>query len=842
MREHYIKMLLRKTLIPTKLVCSANDLFSKLNLILFLFLIMPLAQAQCPSPPGDPAVFGNNSWIAYGYDTGDLSLTTAIYSGYYTQPTLGFDTQDSWSPTSAPSNSEGWSGCALNNDSFTLVYKRKGFPCGTYSVTIPSWDDAVVLYVDGVQLWSCATSSITGDCDAFTDEIELNEDSEVEVRLREDGGTSFTSFELTNNTPTIPGTLTPSGNTTICANTKPGAITLSGYSGSIVKWQSAEDAAFTTDVVDIASTAVVLTSLDMGTIAATRYYRAVVQNGSCLPQYPIPVEINVPLAVTYNGSWSSPPTETTPIIIDDDMLLVDDLTVCSCLVKGGKTLTIGEDVNLTLATSVNVETGAQLIIEDTGSLVQLEDSAVNTGSVQVKRNSKPMKTYDYTYWSSPVQGNTLFDLSPLTGSDKYYRFDPVINSWVSILNGAEEMEAGKGYIVRAPQGWSVSNATSGVYNAAFNGVPNNGVVPATIAKGTGTYNLIGNPYPSAIDIDAFLTDPANAGIVNGTVYLWTHNTAISASIPGNAVYNYTADDYAKYNLTGGVRTASSAITGGTIPLGVIASGQGFFIEAATELANGTYTVNFNNGMRIPGSNDNFYRMNSQHTSTPALEKNRLWITISNTQGAYNQTLLGYITNATNGADALFDGKPWAAGNVLSLYSVNGTDTYSIQGRALPFTSSDVVPLGYRTSIAGSFTLALEDFDGLFADQDVYLLDKTTNTMQNLKTGSYTFLSEIGTFNDRFEIRYTDSVLSVESPLADENVFVVYSHNGQLVVNAAVKMASVAVYDILGREIYHSGAINANDFKITPLNMKNQVLLLKAVLENGIVVGKKVIQE
>jgi hypothetical protein len=74
------------------------------------------------------------------------------------------------------------------------------------------------------------------------------------------------------------------------------------------------------------------------------------------------------------------------------------------------------------------------------------------------------------------------------------------------------------------------------------------LVPVTIQKGAGTMNLIRNPYPSAIDIDLFLTDPANAGIVNGTVYLWTHNTAISSSIPGNSTYNYTSDDYASTTL------------------------------------------------------------------------------------------------------------------------------------------------------------------------------------------------------------------------------------------------------------------------------------------------------
>lgn len=837
MREHYFTMPLQKTTFFANPLCYANHLRSRLSLVFLMLFTASLMQAQCPSPPGDPAVFGNGVWNAYVYDNNDLSLTATVYSGYYTQPTLGFDTHDIWNQDSSPANSEGWTGCAINSDAFTFVYKRKGFPCGSYTVAMTNWDDAAEVYIDGVSLWSCTN----GSCDGYVGEMILNENTEIEVRVREDGGNAFASLSLVNNSSA--GTLSCSGSTTICANTSPAAITLSGHSGNILKWQSADDADFTTDVSDIAVTSTVLTSSAMGTIAATRYYRAVVQSDSCNPQYPTPVQITVPTAITYsNGVWNGLLTATTPIVIEDDLVFIDDLTTCSCHITNGKTVTVASGADLTVVNSVTVDSGAALIIEDSGSLVQIDDTAVNTGNIQVKRNSQPMKTYDYTYWSPPIQGNTLFQLSPLTQSDKYYAFNPILNNWSSIPNGAQNMEPGRGYIIRAPQGWAVNNASSGVYNAAFNGVPNNGVIPATIQKGAGTFNLIGNPYPSAIDIDLFLTDPANAGIVNGTIYLWSHNTAISATIPGNAVYNYTADDYAKYNLTGGVRSASSAITGGYLPVGEIASGQGFFIEAATALANGTYTVNFNNKMRISGSNSNFYRTNhSINTAASALEKNRLWIAISNTQGAYNQTLLGYITNATNGTDTLFDGKPWATGNVLSLYSVNGTDTFSIQGRALPFTNTDIVPLGYKSTLAGTFTIALEEFDGLFQNQNVYLLDKSNNLMQDLKANAYTFTTETGTFNNRFEIHYTNSTLSIPNPLNDVG-FVVYSANRQMTVKASKEMTTVILYDLLGREVYHSGKIYTSDFKTPSLNLQNQVLVVKAVFEKEASVYKKIIME
>lgn len=834
MHEHYPKMS-----VPGKLCLAKTQPSVCLRLIpaFLLFFSVSLLRGQCTSPPGDPNVFGNNVWNVYLYNNSDLSLATTDYRGYYTDTAIGFDTPNIWNPASSPANGEGWTGCSVDVDSFTFVYKRKGFPCGTYTAVMNSWDDAAAIYLDGVLLWSCDDTG----CDGTVGDMFLNEDSEMEIRVREDGGNAFANFSLVNNTPTVAGMLSTSGNTTICAHTAPGPITLSGSIGTIVKWQSAADMAFTTDVTDIPATTTLLTSAAIGAIDASRYFRAVVQNSGCTPQYPAPVLITVPDAVTFtSGSWSSYPNATTAVIINDDMVLVDDIEVCSCLVKSGKTLTVDHEVSLTTKTTVTVESGAQLILEDGASLVQQEDSAVNTGSVTVKRNSQPMKNYDYTYWSAPVQGNTLYQLSPLTMSDKYYRFDPIINNWVSIAGGADTMQAGKGYIVRAPQGWSVANATSGVYPAAFNGVPNNGVITATIQKGAGTYNLIGNPYPSAIDIDSFLTDPANAGIVNGTVYLWSHNTAISAATPGNALYNYTADDYAKYNLTGGVRTASSALTGGTIPLGVIAAGQGFFIEAASGLSNGSYPVYFKNSMRIAGNNTDFYRQAHPLTgTTQSLEKHRIWLTLSNTQGAYNQTLVGYIANATNDNDPLFDGKPWATANVVSLYSVVGSNTYSIQGRALPFSDTDVVPLGYKSTIAGTFSITLEAFDGLFANQEVYLWDRTTNLAHNLKNGAYTFDTAVGTFNDRFEIRYADATLSVAHPVT-ANGFTVYQEHEQLYATAVDAINSVTVYDLAGRLLYDSGTIAVQSLKMPTTGFHTSVVLVKARLTDGTVVYKKAV--
>lgn len=640
-------------------------------------------------------------------------------------------------------------------------------------------------------------------------------------------------------TPTVAGTLSTS-NATICKNTQPNAIILTGNTGSVLKWQYASNNAFTVGVSDISNTTTTLTSAQMGTLSATRYYRAVVKNGSCSTVNTTPIKITVPTAVTYNGSsWSATPNSTTPVIINGNLTLNGTLNVCSCQITNSATVRVTTGSSFIIQNDLAIAPTAMLIFEDTASLVQISDSATNTGTIVYKRKSTPLKQYDYTYWAAPVANQAL---SVLGSPSLFYAFSPTINNW-SYQAATATMQPANGYISRAPNNLDFS--TPKTIEATFNGTPNNGIIPAPIIKDNGTFNLIGNPYPSAIDIDAFLLDPANTGIVNGTVYLWTHNSAISANTPGNDIYNYTRDDYAKYNITGGVKTASSAISGGAQPTGKIAAGQGFFIEANSSLANGSYQATFKNSMRISGQNNQFFKIgtNNNGSNEPiagTIQKNRIWLNITNPQGAYDEMLVGYITGATNGFDTLYDGKVFPAGNVVSIYSTLASDKYAIQGRALPFANTDIVPFGYTCSIAGNFTISLEKFDGLFNQQEVYLFDKTTNQFYNLKENGFTFTSEIGTFNDRFEIHYTAQSLGTNDLTASNSISIIKTGKCITVESTQILIASVQVFDLIGKQLYSKKQINQTTFNTSELTLGSQILIVKVTLENGEIVTKKLL--
>ncbi len=628
---------------------------------------------------------------------------------------------------------------------------------------------------------------------------------------------------------TVAGTLV-SEETNICKNTMPKDITILNSVGNVIKWQSSNTINFSGSVQDILSTSTTLTPGEMGNAVATKYYRAVVQLPGCAAVNTSPIAIVVPPTVLYSGSWNGELTNVSSIRISHDLTLTSNLSVCSCEVVGNAKLTVTQGVTLTVNGSITINPSAELIVDNNGSLLQIDNLATNSGNATIYRNSTPMKLYDYTYWSSPVENETLGQLSPNTLFDKFYSYNPIVNSW-AFESMNTQMTPAKGYIVRAPQGWSLTNSTNGVFTGIFNGKPNNGVIPVDIKKGTGTLNLIGNPYPSAIDIDLFLSNPTNAALLKGTIYLWTHNTPI-APVEGVVGMQYSAADYAKYNLTGSVKTASAAATGNILPTGKIASGQSFFIEAKPTLTTGTHTAVFNNSMRISQNNDQFFKPMS------SVDKDRFWLNLSNNSGAYNEILLGYIPGATNDLDDLYDGKTFAAGNSVSLYTIVNSEQLSIQGRALPFSASEIIPVGYSVTTSGTFSIGIESTQGLFENQNIYLLDKQNNVSHDLKSAPYTFLTGSGTFDDRFEISFLSHSLSTNNFEIDGFSMAVKQQIISI-QSLDIPILKVTVYDIRGRTLF-SSEVASTHFNSPVLDQSNEVVIVSVYLENGVIETRKVI--
>ena len=84
-----------------------------------------------------------------------------------------------------------------------------------------------------------------------------------------------------------------------------------------------------------------------------------------------------------------------------------------------------------------------------------------------KRNSTPVKQYDYTYYSSPM---TSTPLSQIASNSLFYKYNSSINNW-QYEASTTNMKPGVGYISRAPN--NLTYSPTQIIATSFVGIPNN---------------------------------------------------------------------------------------------------------------------------------------------------------------------------------------------------------------------------------------------------------------------------------------------------------------------------------------------------------------------------------
>ena len=595
-----------------------------------------------------------------------------------------------------------------------------------------------------------------------------------------------------------------------------------------------------------------VTGVFSGLVVGT--YNVTAMNASgCVSQYSDDVIIKPLVLVTntWNGTvWSTgskPSSDAEEIIFNGDyQTRSEDLTACTCLVKAGKKVIIKEGKTLKLTKGVMVEDAvnpkATLTFENNASLVQVNDDAVNAGVISYIRINSTTRETDYTYWSSPVAGQKLIDVSPNTPSDFFYSFNAVEDNW-NYAVPSTVMGVGTGYIIRGPK--IVGTPPLKFHEATFKGTPNNGKIELSGVIKDRSY-LLGNPYPSALNAYKFITD--NSDVLDGTLYFWTHITPIGDAVfnPGSGVYAYSSNDYATYNLSGGVATNPGSATSQNVsdkPTGRIAAGQAFFTSSKLEPAKNI--ILFNNRMRLDLNdaildNSQFFKVKNSTKKTYTIEKHRIWLNLTNTEGAFKQMLVGYITGATNDYDPSFDGPSYNGNEFIDFYSVTPDELLTIQGRALPFDENDSVPLGYSSAIEGNFSISIDEVDGLLVGQNIYLEDKLNNSIHNLTKEPYTFETTKGTFDDRFVLRYTDKTLGVADLDQLEDQVIISKDKNELKIKSANEtIKRVTIFDLLGKKVFDKEALDETEFRSSNVSLFKQIGIVKVTLATGQVISKKV---
>ena len=473
-------------------------------------------------------------------------------------------------------------------------------------------------------------------------------------------------------------------------------------------------------------------------------------------------------------------------------------------VNSGNLTVVNELINNAGPTAVVFENNANLI--QTGT-------ATNTGAVTVKRNSSALKLLDYTLWSSPVASQNLLAFSPETVLTRFYTYNTNTNLYNEVPSpGTTPFGTGTGYLIRMPNTASPSTPTA--YPGVFTGVPNNGTIPVDLINGGvgKRFNAVGNPYPSPIRIQEFVDD--NSDNITGALYFWRKRNGI----PGGAYCTWNNGTFVTNNN-------DQAFD----PLGIIQTGQGFFVEAK----NAATSMTFSNTQRVANNAGQFFK------TKKVVENNRIWLNVINATGEFAQMAINYTTGAEQGVDD-FDAKYLPDGE-MALNSVLDNQDYVIQGRALPFVATDLVPLSFYAIAAGNYNIGIAKIDGLFTgSQDIILKDNVTGTETDLKAGAYSFSADAGANSSRFVLKY-QKTLGTTTPEFSENSVIISTKKGIIHINSgAVTMKNVQLFDLNGRLIFKKENVNNSQTTIDGSSFANQVLIVKIISDDSKEVSKKVV--
>lgn len=544
---------------------------------------------------------------------------------------------------------------------------------------------------------------------------------------------------------------------------------------------------------------------------------------------------------TWNGTeWSNgePASPEYAAIIEGDYTTTSNLTVCSLTVNSG-TITIATGHTLTSKNEVVVAEGATLSVQNNAALVQV-NSQNNTGLAHVYRNANPLFRFDYTLWSSPVTGQFLRAFSPATSDNRFYEYKYDYNGvewdegYWPVNPVTTQFAPAKGYLIRMPNsvntvpGYS-DGQTSITFTGHYAGVLNNGTISIPLSVNNSQYSAVGNPYASPISISAFFAANSDAIQSGSALYFWRKRN------------NSEAPSYATITLSGFV--ANPAIGGGsdqaqyfTGPSSdwTLAPGQGFLVQSKSNSSSPVLV--FNNAMRrgASASSQAFLRQ----AVTPV---SRLWLNLASQTGmAATQMAIAYQEEATLGIDYGYDGELLSESSDLKIYSSVQSTPLAIQARP-QFDATDIVPLSYVVPQAGEYGISLDHVDGVFADgQQIYLKDNLTGIVIEMTDNIYTFTTEAGTFDGRFEVRYQTSALGTDVAVLDAASVIVYQTGGAVKIDAGNTLINgVTVYDMRGRQLYKNTNINAVTATIQNLEVAHQVLIVEIATEKGMV-SKRII--
>lgn len=575
------------------------------------------------------------------------------------------------------------------------------------------------------------------------------------------------------------------------------------------------------------------------------------------------------------------------------------------------------DQYIFVTSQVELNSGGNIFLRNQSQLLQGttgvgQNTGLGTLSVFQEGTSDNFK---YNYWCSPVGnpsatiGNSNFGISllnsptgltsstpvtvlpygnyngqatPLSIAQRWiYKFSTSNQyaQWV-FVGTATNVQPGLGFTMKGTSGTDtfVADTNEGVENNAgnaqrydFRGKPNDGNIANAVS--TNNFTLVGNPYPSAIDLNMFLLDPANSAVINGQAYFWEQTSTthfITDYDGGYGIYTpgtgvYTPAVFWNYDQAGGQETNLGS-SGSVYERRFTPVGQGFMVLGT---ANGSIVMKNQYRVFVKESVANQSEFERMAISRATVSNDEYFQEIPNVAGTdytqirkgtspylrinavYNDeavrpTTIAFDDLATQAYDYGYDGRSATDAAPISFYYVVDGMSYEYASTAFKFGINEKVPVGFRCNETTTFKVLVQGaYSGFDDSQMVYMHDKQTGIYHDIKNNSFEVTLPAGDNRTRFEITFKniDKDISEEDIFSSESFDVYQNNEGNMltVLNAIHKdIVKVDLYDVTGKLVLSKENLGKSEkIEIPTSNLSDGVYIVKLATIDAVEITKKV---
>ncbi len=546
-------------------------------------------------------------------------------------------------------------------------------------------------------------------------------------------------------------------------------------------------------------------------------------------------------------------------------------------VKPNSKLVINNDLFLEFDQDFILEGEIRLIGD--AQLVQSHTGVSNVqGNGVIYRDQATMvpNTYRYNYWSSPVTtalGNTTYTVESVmkdgttptseNSSIKEINFvaytgalntmngsttDPITiaSYWIfSYFNGftrddwVQKINTG---VINIGEGFIMKSTGRAPQNFTFMGSPNDGTITKVLIPGTSS--LLGNPYPSVIDTQQFISD--NSNIIDGTLYFWEHqgeSTTTNVQTEGHGEYGYIGG-YSQRNSAMGV--AANSVVNETAGLGqgtytsppqYIAVGQGFFVSTPTNKGG---TLRFQNSQRAANTNNVFFRNSSDAgEELPNFKLGMDYVSDTNAE-IHRQLGINFKEGNSFGYESGYDSQTFDMQPTDMFWDFDQIESNLVIAGVNAISADLQVPLGFNIDSEYPVKVILDETENM-EGYTVYLGDLITGRLYNLENPIELNLPK-GNYSNRFVIMFGGTALSTgDEPLLQD--FNVYRNNDsqEIIIrnNNNTEIKKVELFNILGQAIKTWKSFDASPEHRLQISAPSAIYIVKVSTDKGEITKKVV---